>query len=128
MIFDANNLLAPSSPVIPTSVGVAIVSGYILDVLKRLKQVPKINFYSTRINALLRVAMAGVGTLGVSYSWSPAGTGHQLLITIPAFAVLVAGVWHWVVQYGMQHGFESILQGARQLNNVSQQDNIPAKQ
>ena len=111
-----NSALTPVSPTLPTSVGVAIAFGYILDLFKRLKQVPKINYYNTKLNLLLRIALSGIGTLGISWAWSPAGTGHQLLITIPAWPIVIEGAWHWFVQYGMQHGFEGILQVQRHLN------------
>jgi hypothetical protein len=84
---------------------VAIVSAYLLDWAKRLKQVPRISYYSTRLNTWLRVLMAGIGTLGVSWAWSPVSTtgGHQLLVVFPSNAALVVGVWHWAIQFGTQH-------------------------
>ena len=105
MLFDAASPLAPSSSVIPTSVGVAIVSAYALDWAKRLKQIPRVSYYSTRLNTWLRVLMAGIGTLGVSWAWSPVSGsgGHELLITFPSNAALLAGLWHWSIQYGTQH-------------------------
>lgn len=108
-MFVEASTLAPSSSTLPTSVGVAIVMGYILDYIKRLNTIPKINYYTTKLNSWLRLAMAGVGTLGIAYTWSAVGTGHQLLISIPAWSVVGAGLWHWVVQYGAQHGWEIIL-------------------
>jgi hypothetical protein len=102
----ATNTLTPSSSTLPTSLGVALIMGYILDYLKRLQSIPKISYYTTRINFLIRLAMAGVGTLGVSWVWSAAGTGHQLLITIPAWSALLSGLFHWIAQYGVQHGWE----------------------
>lgn len=117
MFFDVNSTLAPAAPTLPTSAGVAIVFGYLLDLLKRLKSLPQINYYTVKLNTVLRILLSGIGTLGVSWSWSAAGAGHQLLITIPAWTALVVGIWHWGVQYGMQHGFEILLQ-ARQ--------NVPA--
>lgn len=110
--------LSPISPTLPTSVGVAIAFGYLLDLFKRLKEVPKITYYSKKVNLLLRIALSGIGTLGISWAWAPHGTGHQLLITFPATAVILAGCWHWFVQYGMQHGFEGLLQVQRHLDSV----------
>lgn len=117
MFLDIQNALAPVSPSLPTSVGVAIFCGYAMDALKRFKSIPKVNYYTTKLNIFLRVVMAGIGTLGISYVWSAAGEGHTLLIAIPAWTALTTGVWHWVVQYGMQHGFESILQVQGRLTN-----------
>lgn len=102
MFFDGG-VLAPNSPVIPTSVAVAIVSAYVLDYLKRLNAIPQVSYYTSKLNTWLRVVMSGLGTLGVGWSWSAAGTGHQLLITIPAWTVLGFAIWHWAIAFAMQH-------------------------
>ena len=101
MLFDAA-VLAPAAPTIPTSVGVAILSAYALDTAKRLKAIPRVSYYTNKLNTVLRVILSGIGTLGVSWVWSAAGTGHQLLITIPAWSVILAGLWHWATSYGVQ--------------------------
>jgi hypothetical protein len=103
MFLDAANLLAPAAPSIPTSVGVDIVLAYALDYVKRIEAIPKVSYYTTKLNTAIRIALSGIGTLGVSWVWSPAGTGHQLLITIPAWTVVLAGLWHWATNYGVQH-------------------------
>jgi hypothetical protein len=102
MFFDTN-ALAPAAPTIPTSVGVAIIAAYALDLAKRLKQIPQVSYYTTKLNTILRIILSGIGTLGVSWVWSSAGTGHQLLISIPAGSVILAGLWHWATSYGIQH-------------------------
>lgn len=119
-MFDTS-VLAPNSPVIPTSVGLSIIFAYILDYAKRIKQVPKVTYYTTKLNSILRLIMSGVGTLGVSYVWSstPAG-GHQLLITIPSAAALGSGVFHWAVAYATQH-FSEIQLAQRDVAKQAQQ-------
>ena len=126
MLFDAANTLAPSSSTIPTSLGVAILSAYALDFLKRLKQVPKVTYYSTKLNSWLRLVMAGAGTLGISWVWSAVGTGHQLLIVIPAWSVVGAGFYHWAVQYGTQHFSEIILAQRSVAKEAAAEQNKPA--
>jgi hypothetical protein len=115
----ASPTLTPISPVLPTSVGVAIVFGYLLDLAKRLKQIPKIDYFTTKVNTGIRILLSGIGTLGVTWAWSPAGTGHQILITIPAWSALALGLWHWLIQYGMQHGFESVLQSNKMISDLT---------
>lgn len=111
MLLDAAQTLAPTSSTLPTSVGVAIAFGYLLDMAKRLKSIPKVTYYTDKLNFALRILLSGAGTLGVSWAWSHTATGgYHLGIDIPSLAVLGSGVWHWFVQYGMQHGFEIILQ------------------
>jgi hypothetical protein len=106
----AVNTLAPTSSTLPTSIGVALVMGYILDTAKRVERIPKVSYYTVKLNALLRIIMSGIGTLGVTWVWSATGTGHQLLITFPAVTVILYGLWHWAIQYASQHMVEIQLQ------------------
>jgi len=108
-MFDSVATLAPTSSTVPTSVGVAIVSAYVLDYAKRFEKLPQVTYYSNKLNSWLRLALAGIGTFGVSYVWSAVGTGHQLILNIPAWSVLGSGLWHWAIQYGTQHFSEIIL-------------------
>jgi hypothetical protein len=66
MFFDATNALTPISSTLPTSVGVAVFFGYALDALKRSKYLPSINYYTLKLNAILRAALSAIGTLGIS--------------------------------------------------------------
>lgn len=103
ILIDASHVLSPEAPSIPTSVGVSILFAYILDNAKRLKQVPIISYYTTRLNTILRIVLSGIGTVGTTWVWSNSGTDHQLLITFPAGSVIIAGLWHWAINYGTQH-------------------------
>ena len=94
MFIEAVNALTPTTPTIPTGAVVAIFSAYLMDFLKRLNSLPKVTYFSTKLNAWIRVALSGVGTLGVSWSWSShwswSGAGAAM-ITIPAGSVLAIG-------------------------------------
>jgi len=109
MMFDAANTLAPTAPSLPTSVGVAVFSGYLLDALKRFRAIPRVNYYSDRLNTGLRIVLSGIGTLGIAWKWSAAGTGHQLLITIPSWLAILAGLYHWALQFGQTQLTEIVL-------------------
>lgn len=114
--------LAPNSPVIPTSVGVAIASAYILHTLKTLKSLPKVTFYSTKINLYLRLITSALGTLAISISWSHASTGGgTLAITLPSLSIFLAGIWHYGVQFGMQHMSEGVLQFMKQAADIAKE-------
>lgn len=129
MFLETVNALAPTSPTVPTGLGLALALGYIQHMLKRLESLPKINFYSTKINFALRVVLSGLGTLGLSWAWSSAPDGgHHLSLYIPSFAVLLLGAWHWFVQFAVQHGFEGILQSTQQTADVSKESGVPAKE
>lgn len=110
MFADTVNTLAPSSSTLPTSLGVAIVMGYILDYAKRLNRIPKINYYTNMLNSWIRLIMAFGGTIGISWTWSAIpGGGHTWTWTIPTASILLASLWHVAVQYGAQHGWEILL-------------------
>jgi hypothetical protein len=120
-MFDAS-VLAPSSPTMPTSVIVAVLSAYVMHLLKAAKSLPKINFYTTKLNFGLRAAMSAIGTIGISLKWAAATAGGgTVVIAIPGAMVLLSGLWHWAGQFGVQHGFESVFQIARQLSEVATQ-------
>jgi hypothetical protein len=112
ILFDAANTLAPTSPTIPTGLGVAILSAYGMDLIKRLKQFPKVTYYSAKLNSLIRLGAAAAGTLGVSFTWSKlggVGAGYQFVTTIPGLSVLALGAYHLAVQYGLTNISEIIL-------------------
>jgi hypothetical protein len=110
MFLETTSVLAPTSSTLPTSLGVAIVMGYILDWVKRLQSLPKINYYTTKLNSWIRLLMAFGGTVGISWTWSALpGGGHTWTWTIPTATVLLASLWHIAVQYGAQHGWEILL-------------------
>jgi hypothetical protein len=114
--------LEPNSPVLPTSVGVAVISAYIMHLLKAAKSVPKVSFATTKLNAIIRAIMSGIGTIGISLSWAAAATGGGTVsIAVPSLGVLLAGLWHWAVQYGLQHFSEGTLQMMRQLSEIAKQ-------
>ena len=117
MFLEAANTLAPSSPTLPTSLGVAILSGYVMHLAKASKKLPWITFYTTKLNFAIRGVIAAVGTIGVGMKWAASsGGGGQLAITIPSVAVLLAGLYHWAVQFGVQHLSETVLQGTNGQN------------
>jgi len=121
--------LAPNSPVLPTSVGVAVISAYVMHLLKAAKSVPKISFATTKLNAVLRAIMSGVGTIGISLSWAASATGGGTVsLAIPSLAVLLTGLWHWAVQFGIQHFSEGALQMMRQLSEIAKQAASQAEQ
>ena len=131
MFIEAANALTPTTPTIPTGAVVAIFSAYLMDFLKRLNSLPKVTYFSTKLNAWIRVALSGVGTLGVSWSWSShwswSGAGAAM-ITIPAGSVLAVGVYHWAEQFCITH-FSEIILAQRQVAKaaiLAQSDQKPA--
>jgi hypothetical protein len=129
MMFLFQSNLSANSPVLPTSVGVAVISAYVLHLAKCAKSLPKINFYSTKLNAIIRAGMSGIGTIGISLSWAAAASGGGTVsIAIPSLGVLLAGLWHWAVQFGIQHFSEGALQMMRQMALIAKESAEAAEQ
>ena len=124
-LFDAANSLAPTSPSLPTGVGVGIALAYGMNWLKKLSQVPKITYYTTKLNTIIRAVTSFVATLGVSISWT--STTHTLAIGNLTLGVIGMGLYHWLVQYGTQHLSEGWLQSIEIAKYRSQSENIPPK-
>lgn len=121
-LLDASNSLAPSSPTLPTSVGVAIVCAYLLNFVKKLKQIPQVSFYTTKLNSIIRAVTSFASTIGVSIQWS--STSHTLTIGNLTLAVVAGGLFHWVAQYGAQHGFEALFQSMQMGSLRAQKENL----
>ena len=122
LFFDSANTLAPTSPTLPTSVGVGIVCAYLVTFVKRAKQIPWITFYSTKINTLIRAGTSFLSTIGVTVSWS--SVTHTLTIGNLTLAVVVGGIYHWVVQFGIQQIAESSFQSMQIGTLRSQKENL----
>jgi len=74
------------------------------------------------VNMILRAILAGTATIGITKVWS--GTlleGGQLTLTIPPLMVLLQGLWHWLGQYLLQHGFGSAAEGIEKLSGLDPQ-------
>lgn len=65
--------------------------------LKRQTWFPLLTYESKRMNHLFSIAMAGLGTLGIHFTWN-AGE-HSLMITGLSMAAVGGGLLHWGQQY-----------------------------
>lgn len=81
----------------------AAIVVYIINKLKSATWFPLLQKDWTAINRGFSVVMAGLVSIGISYTWTrnPGGT-HQLVLAIPTLATLAFGVWHWLNQYALQ--------------------------
>jgi len=43
------------------------------------------------------------------------------MVNVPAWSAIGVALWHWVVLYGMSHGFEGVLQVMTQLAEIARQ-------
>jgi hypothetical protein len=99
-----------ASGVLSTQIGAAAVSAYAIQLLQKWGKTPWITEHTTGINAAARVVTSFVAAIGVSWAWGDLSSGgHTLTIAIPSSAALLAGLWHWFVQYAVQHGWGNLL-------------------
>lgn len=108
----AAGVVGPDAAVVPTQISAAMVCGYLLYLLQKLKSVPWMSVQTEKLNAIIRVVLSGVATLGITIAWN--GDAHQLVIGNLYATTILAGFWHWFTQYAATHGFEKILSGTVQ--------------
>lgn len=102
--------MANGTSVLSTEIGAAAVSAYAVQLAQKWSKLPWITEHTAQINFYVRLATSGLAALGVSYAWGDlAGGGHTLTFTIPTVAVLLHGLWHWFVQFAVQHGWGNLL-------------------
>ena len=106
MLLEAGTV-GPASAVVPTQISAAMASGYILWMLQKSQGIPWVSQTTVKLNALIRLIVSGVSTIGISIAWEP--TNHQLIIGNLTLAVVAHGLWHVFTQYAATHGFEKIL-------------------
>ncbi len=95
-----------------TQIGAAAVCAYAIQLAQRWSKLPWITEHTTQINTIARLVTSGVAAAGVSWAWGDlSGGGHSLTIALPSGAAFLAGLWHWFVQYAVQHGWGNLLSG-----------------
>lgn len=79
------------------------VAVFIVQKLKSAKWFPWLQAGKVWASRVASVALAGVGALGVNYTWTPNPDGtHGLLIVVPTTGAIFLALWHWLNHYAMQ--------------------------
>jgi hypothetical protein len=65
------------------------------------------------LNRVLAAALSGVAAIGIHVQWTAAN--HSLLITGLSLPVVMAGLWHWLVQFLYTHGWFKATSSSDQL-------------
>lgn len=89
--------------ILSTQVTVAAAGAYILRLIQKWEKLPWVTQHSEPISTFLRIIIAGLGSLGISWSWN--GADHTLTIAGLSFVTICYGLWHWFSLYAMQHGW-----------------------
>jgi hypothetical protein len=93
-----------------TQIGAAAVCAYAIQLAQKWSKLPWITAHTQGINMAARAITSGVAALGVSWAWGDiAGGGHTLSFMIPSGATILGGLWHWFVQFAVQHGWGNLL-------------------
>lgn len=106
--------MANGTSVLSTEIGAAAVAAYAIQLAQRWSKLPWITEHTAEMNVIARLITSGVAAVGVSFVWGDlASGGHTLTFTIPPLMILlqntIHGLWHWFVQYAVQHGWGNLL-------------------
>jgi len=88
---------------IGTQVAVAGVVSSVIGAVKRSSWFPWIHAESAKINRAVMIVLSGLGTIGVHFTYNR--EAGSLLITGVTAAAILSGVWHWIVQCFITHGW-----------------------
>lgn len=95
--------MTPTDP-ITAQVTAAAACAFIMQGLQKWKAIPWLTAHTTKLNVFLKVVLSFGATLGISRAWEPAASGGgTLVITVPAFSIVMLGLWHWFGQFALQH-------------------------
>jgi len=83
-----------------THIGTAAVSVALINWLKKSPWFPWITQEKSKVMRIVAIVTAGIGTVGITYTWNPAT--RDVLFHIPTLAALVHGVGTYVQSFAMQ--------------------------
>jgi hypothetical protein len=79
------------------------VAVWLLQKLKSATWFPLVQQGKVWLNRVASIVLAGVGAVGVDYTWTPNPQGgHMLTLAIPTLSVAALGGWHWLNHFVMQ--------------------------
>lgn len=96
-----------------TQMAVAGIISLVIGWLKKSKWCPWITTETAKVNRVVMILLSGLGTLGIHFTYSH--TAGTLLITGLTWATFGAGLWHWVVQSFVTHGWYKWMWYAEQI-------------
>jgi D-alanyl-lipoteichoic acid acyltransferase DltB (MBOAT superfamily) len=88
---------------IGTQVAVAGIISTAIGALKRSSWFPFITTETAKLNRAAMIVLSGLGTIGVHFSYNR--EAGSLLITGITAATVLSGLWHWIVQCFITHGW-----------------------
>lgn len=95
--------------------------------IKQQSWFPWVNYQSAKMNNIFAIVVSGLATLGLHISHTGTFTdGGTVLLTFPAYTVILQGLWHWAQQYALSKGLYTGL--SKQLNPPTAQQPTPVVQ
>lgn len=79
-----------------------------LHFLERWSKTPWITEHTTKISTFFRVVLAFFATIGLHWHYA-AVNGGELVITGLSVSVIAQGLWSFLRQYAVQHGFGHLI-------------------
>lgn len=87
----------------------AAIFAYLLSYIQQWGKIPWVTRDTKRLNAALRLAMAGIATLGIHLTWAgSASAGWSGTWSVPPILVMTHTAFAWFGQYAVQHGWEKV--------------------
>jgi len=100
---DATNMLA-------TQLTAGAACAYLLQLVQKWSKIPWVTEHTTVINNGIRLGLAFISSLGITWVWSSADNGgHVITIAIPSAFVIMQTLWHIFGQFALQHGWGKVL-------------------
>lgn len=96
-----------------SQVTAAAVVSFLIAFLKKQAWFPWLSQESDRANRIAAIALSGLASVGIHAQFDHA-TG-QLLITGLTLTTIAAGLWHWVTQFALTHGWFKATSASDQL-------------
>lgn len=75
---------------------------WLLQTLKSASWFPWLKKNQAKVTRLWSVALAGLGAVGVSYTWTSMSGQQGVFIAWPGWIPIGIGLWHWLNQFAMQ--------------------------
>jgi hypothetical protein len=110
----------PSAGAGAAHVGSTLIIVGVMNWLKNSRWFPLLKDGQKIVNRTVSIFSALAVQLGISYQWSVnALGGHNLLIAIPTFSVILIGLFHWASQYLYQELSYQGLSGLLALKDIA---------
>lgn len=95
--------------------GLGAIAAYLIKFAQSSKYFPWITEEGKKINLFVQAMLSLIASVGIGYTWD--ATTHALTITGLSIAVVGHGIFSWISQFAIQHGFTNLITIGQKLSN-----------